>query len=78
MLSSLPQPIVSPTAVRFAVLSLGEFYGEPCAVGNDRLLPAAAFTEVERTTLSRAMPPNRQGNPRDLAFYMTAITRLDG
>ena len=24
------------------------------------------------------MPPNRQGDPRDLAFYMTAIARLGG
>ena len=40
--------------------------------------PAAVFTEVERVILDRAMPPNRQANPRDLAFYMTAIARLGG
>jgi hypothetical protein len=40
--------------------------------------PAAVFTEVERVILDRAMPPNRQGDPRDLAFYMTATARLGG
>ena len=36
------------------------------------------FTEVERVILDRAMPPKRQSDPRDLAFYMTAVARLGG
>jgi hypothetical protein len=37
--------------------------------------PAAVFTEVERVILDGQCP---QGDPHDLAFYMTAIARLGG
>jgi hypothetical protein len=40
--------------------------------------PAAVFTDTERAVLDRKTPPGRHNEPRDLAFYTTAVARLGG
>lgn len=40
--------------------------------------PEAVFTEPELQILDRSMPKSRQRDPRNLAFYVTAVARLGG
>ena len=40
--------------------------------------PAAVFTDTERAVLDRKTPPGRHNEPRNLAFYTTAVARLGG